>query len=111
MIESFLPSLTFKSHYALHFKPDDKRDLAFTNTRSKLILDPGSKVLEGISAASVPLQAQFYGTKDTPTDAHLGDILTDSHGRLLVLAGDGKSWNIDDDDKIYSGFDNTNWVH
>jgi hypothetical protein len=82
------------SHSLFVKQPDDNRDYAYTDSRTKLIINSGLKTVEGTSAKSIPLEGDFYGSLDQPTKVYMGDIRTDDHGRLVVLAGHGFSWSI-----------------
>ena len=62
----------------------------------------------------VPLAGDFYGSKDHPTNIYLGDARTDEEGRLIVLAGHGKSRSIEKEDDPYpylmTDFDSSDWI-
>ncbi|KAG8870437.1 hypothetical protein FRB97_009767 [Tulasnella sp. 331] len=98
--------------------PDESdKKYEWTNHRTKLIIDSGERKIKGLDRRAVPLTGQFYGSFDTPTSVHLGEILTDDHGRLIVLAGDGMSYSLlapsaaPEDQPYQEGlFDNDNWV-
>ena len=66
-------------------KPARLRNADATDRRS-LALDPGSRVLTGPHASATVDAVAFGGTK-----WHLGDLLTDDKGRLIVLGGHGAS--------------------
>jgi hypothetical protein len=57
-----------------------------TVDRQSLVLDPGSCRLEG-SNDSASVDATAFGSLNW----HLGDLLTDGQGRLIVLGGHGES--------------------
>src|SRR5262249_420724 len=59
--------------------------------RSKLTIDPGPQRIGGVNQAIQRLQGKFMDT----VDVKLGDLLTDSSGRLIVLGGHGKSQSHD----------------
>ena len=55
--------------------------------RASLVIDPGPRHIAGIGGAEHTFDTgQFLGTK-----VYLGEIRTDSQGRLIVLGGRGKS--------------------
>ena len=62
----------------------------------------------------VSLDGHFYGSKEDPTNIHLGDAWTDEQGRLVVLAGYGESKSIANEDDPYpyilTDFDNPDWI-
>jgi hypothetical protein len=74
------------------FFPDKDRTLRNEGVdRKKLVIDPGAQRISGPNQAMKKLVAMFM---DSITVA-LGDLLTDSAGRLVVLGGHGKSQSHD----------------
>src|SRR5262245_39859169 len=59
-------------------------------TESNLIIDPGPQQISGANQPMKRLLGKFMQTMDV----QLGDILTDSAGRLVVLGGHGKSQSL-----------------
>ncbi|MDQ3959522.1 MAG: LodA/GoxA family CTQ-dependent oxidase [Pseudomonadota bacterium] len=55
--------------------------------RSKLVLDAGPQRISGVGHGPKPLQGRFMDAINVP----LGDLRTDSAGRLIVLGGFGTS--------------------
>ncbi|KAG8792531.1 hypothetical protein FRC12_005847 [Ceratobasidium sp. 428] len=86
------------------------RNYEYTNTRTKLIIDSGEQVIEGKDAEPVALQGEFQGSLDSPIKVQLGELRTDEHGRLLVLASDGHSFSVRGDQELNSEFDSVDWV-
>ena len=70
----------------------------------KLIIDPGEKSIAGASAPRERLQGSF---KDTPVV--LGDLLTDSKGRLIVLGGFGNSASVPPGQPLEHFANNPGW--
>ena len=76
-------------------------------------MDSGPQEITGSNAQAVRLTGDFYGSKDHPTNVYLGEARTDEEGRLVVLAGNGKSRSIKKEDDPYpyimTDFDNPDW--
>ncbi|KAG8908747.1 hypothetical protein FRB99_002985 [Tulasnella sp. 403] len=103
------------------FQPKDEHGkeihtYAHCDTRTKLIIDSGLQWITGKNATPVPLKGDFYGSKENPTTVHLGELHTDTAGRLIVVAGDGHAYSLDstglpeDQPFLVSAFDNDDWV-
>jgi L-Lysine epsilon oxidase N-terminal/L-lysine epsilon oxidase C-terminal domain len=71
---------------------------------SDLIIDPGPQRLSGVKQAMKKLQGKFMKS----IDVQLGDLLTDSAGRLIVLGGHGKSQS-PSNRKVVHFADNDGW--
>jgi L-Lysine epsilon oxidase N-terminal/L-lysine epsilon oxidase C-terminal domain len=69
-----------------------------------LVIDPGEKTVSGASAPLERLQGSF---KDTPVV--LGDLLTDSRGRLIVLGGFGSSASVPPGKPLSHYANNESW--
>jgi len=89
----------------------------YTNTRDKLIIDSGEKVVNKSTKEFVPLQGNFYGSHAEPTLVRMGEVKADADGRLIFVAGDGLSYALETKDKppseqppLKEKFDNDNWV-
>ncbi|CAE7151084.1 unnamed protein product [Rhizoctonia solani] len=93
---------------------DKPKNYEYTNTRTWLIIDPGEKEIEGADKKNVFLDGKFGNDKDIPLqkEVRLGELRTDEHGRLLVLASDGHSFSAvgAKDKDLDSEFDNDGWV-
>ena len=59
--------------------------------RNKLVIDPGPQRISGVNQGMKKLQGKFMDT----INVQLGDLLTDTAGRLIVLGGHGKSQSHD----------------
>ena len=70
---------------SLRFPKGKRRNEGVPET--KLIIDAGAQKITGRDQAMKRLQGRFMDAIDVP----LGDLLTDSAGRLIVLGGFGKS--------------------
>jgi len=92
----------------------EEPNYAYTDTRTKLIIDAGAQQIVGETAPVVHLNGEFYGTHKTSTPVHLGDLHTDDHGRLIFVASDGHSWDINhpkyETPETPSAFDNDDWI-
>jgi hypothetical protein len=78
------------------------------DNRSKLIIDAGPQKISGVRQDTKPLQGIFMDA----VSVRLGDLLTDSAGRLIVLGGLGKSQFLspDDEERHIDNFaDNDGW--
>ena len=64
---------------------------------SRLIIDSGPQKISGVEQPMKRLQGRFMDAVDVP----LGDLLTDSAGRLIVLGGFGKSQSPSDSPLIH----------
>ena len=77
-------------------------------------MDSGFQVITGSNHTPVTLAGHFYGSKDQPTTIYLGEARTDEEGRLVVLAGHGKSKSIANENDPYpyilTDFDSPNWI-
>jgi hypothetical protein len=77
-------------------------------------VDSGLQQLAGCNQKPIPLEGDFYGSKDKPTRIYLGEASTDEEGRLVVLAGHGKSKSIVKEDDAYpyilTDFDSPDWI-
>ena len=71
---------------------------------SDLIIDPGPQRISGARQAMKPLRGKFMKSMDV----QLGDLLTDSAGRLMVLGGHGKSQSLPKS-KLENFADNDGW--
>lgn len=70
--------------------PGAFRNATVTGTdRHKLIIDPGARQISGINQSGE--QYRFTGGKFYDMHVPLGEVRTDSEGRLLVLGGEGHS--------------------
>ncbi len=61
-----------------------------TAERDLLIIDPGPHRISGANQGPTELRGTFMKTMDV----HLGDLLTDGAGRLVVLGGHGQSQSV-----------------
>jgi hypothetical protein len=75
-------------------------DVTDDNARQQLIIDPGARFVDGAARRRASFDRNgngVYATRFPPEDLTpnkidtLGEILTDDHGRLLVLGGHGNS--------------------
>jgi hypothetical protein len=85
--------------------------------RTKLIIDPGEKQIKKKNRNDndnpvVQLDGKFQGSRDSPRTVNLGELRTDSNGRLVVLPGSGDSASVQDglrQPEIISEFDSVDW--
>ena len=75
------------------------------SAREKLLIDGGKNTLSGRNIAGE--QHQFIGAFDE-VSVYLGEMTTDSEGRLVMLGGHGKSANIHGDPAVTFG-NNDGW--
>jgi L-Lysine epsilon oxidase N-terminal/L-lysine epsilon oxidase C-terminal domain len=88
---------------ALQFQGQGLRNSAIRGReRAKLVIDAGAQTLSGASQAMKRLQGRFMDTLNVP----LGDLLTDSAGRLIVLGGFGASRSVPDGMSLTGNFAN-----
>ena len=77
-------------------------------------MDSGLEEITGIKAKAVPLAGVFSGSKNDPIKIYLGEARTDEEGRLVVLAGHGKSMSIEKEGDHYpylmTDFDSSDWI-
>ena len=66
--------------------PADLRN-AGVSDRSRLVVAPGERSVRGAAAGPVALDGSFQGE-----DVHLGELMTDEDGRLVVLPGRGRGY-------------------
>lgn len=68
--------------------------------------------VQGASAGPVALKGEINMGKNAPKEVHLGDIHTDDHGRLIMVAGSGDSFSTGANPypELTDGFDNDGWV-
>lgn len=88
------------------------RNKDFTgNDRSKLVIDPGSRTIQGriVNPHGTVAEYQFSGGEFCGIPVNLGDIRTDPQGRLIVLGGQGKSASIIPGQPAYTFANNDNW--
>jgi hypothetical protein len=77
-------------------------------------VNSGPQEISGSNTKPVPLAGDFYGSKEHPTNIYLGEARTDEEGRLIVLAGHGKSRSIAKEGDPYpylmTDFDSSDWI-
>ena len=77
-------------------------------------MDSGTQEITGSNTKPVRLTGDFYGSKEYPTNIPLGEARTDEEGRLVILAGHGKSMSIAQADDPYpyimTDFDSPDWI-
>ena len=71
---------------------------------SDLIIDAGPQRVSGAGQAMKPLRGKFM-----KLDVKLGDLLTDSAGRLILLGGHGKSQSSPANSPLKNFADNNGW--
>jgi hypothetical protein len=71
----------------------------------RLVLDAGLQTISGTSQPMKRLQGRFMNAIDVP----IGDLLTDSAGRLIVLGGFGKSQSVPAGAAVDSFANNDGW--
>jgi len=107
------------THSPLHFiQPNgQEKTYEYTNTRDKLIIDSGEKVVNKSTKEFVPLQGNFHGSHAEPASVRMGEVKADADGRLIFVAGDGLSYALGTKDKppseqppLKESFDNDDWV-
>jgi len=88
--------------------PDHPRNFAEIEDKEerskKLVIDAGPQKISGVGQDMKPLRGRFMDAIDVP----LGDLLTDSAGRLIVLGGFGKSLSPSDNPLVHFA-DNDGW--
>ncbi|HET9533308.1 MAG TPA: LodA/GoxA family CTQ-dependent oxidase, partial [Blastocatellia bacterium] len=82
--------------------PVPRRNPSYAGDRADLIIDPGPRSVSGCEAV-----ARFDGGRFLGTEVPLGEIRTDSKGRLLVFGGLGRSASVSG--KPIASFDNEEW--
>ena len=73
--------------------------------RELLLIDPGPADIEGPDKVSKPLDATFMCTETV----HLGQLLTDADGRLVVIGGNGSAGHLPPFNPIYHFANNDAW--
>lgn len=73
--------------------------------RKSLIIDPGPRSVTGFNATP----ATFDGGSFLGKPVNLGEIRTDSNGRLLVLGGDGSASTVNDNNPLAHFANNDGW--
>jgi hypothetical protein len=76
------------------------------NKRKALIIGPATAEISGQNQQSKLLEGRFL---DKPSPVLLGQLLTDSRGRVLVLGGRGESATVAPDNPLRSFANNDNW--
>jgi hypothetical protein len=92
---------------ALKLEPRDEGTEERRNEKKPeddLIIDSGTQRISGANQAMKKLRGKFMKS----TDVQLGDLLTDSAGRLIVLGGQGKSQS-PSNSKLEHFADNDGW--
>ncbi|RJE76029.1 hypothetical protein BGP78_15050 [Pseudoalteromonas sp. MSK9-3] len=91
---------------AAHTTPSTLRNKNIAgSTREKLLIDGGKNTLSGRNITGD--QHQFIGAFDE-VSVYLGEMTTDSEGRLVMLGGHGKSANIHGEQAVTFG-NNDGW--
>jgi len=87
-----------------------KSGLNPNNAPNALTIDSGTVAISGRDKGKQPLKG-ILGASAPPTQIKLGDILTDSQGRLVVLGGQGKAgtWLGTSEDYPPLEIDNYGW--
>lgn len=90
--------------------PSGKRNPTITNAsdRAKLVIDPGPRTLSGPNQSAAFNSGTFTLPGPFTANVPLGEIRTDTEGRLLVLGGSGKSGS-PNGTPISELFNNANW--
>jgi L-lysine epsilon oxidase-like protein len=76
---------------------------------SRLVIDAGPQTIGGPAQGMKRLQGSFQGSADTPVPVPLGDLLTDSAGRLIVLGGFGHSQSVGAHPPLREFANNDDW--
>lgn len=87
-----------------------KRNQTVTGTdREKLEITPPAATVSGSNSRSAPLLGSFQIPGSAARSVKLGELMTDSAGRLLVLGGHGVADTVVDDNPLYHYANNDGW--
>jgi hypothetical protein len=84
--------------------PAARRNRTVTDRDSLVIRNPQPVTITGCDAELEPLAGSFLGT-----DVHLGGVLTDAAGRLVVLGGRGRSGSVPPGAPVTNFANNDRW--
>jgi L-Lysine epsilon oxidase N-terminal/L-lysine epsilon oxidase C-terminal domain len=77
---------------APRFDQDGRRNAGIPESR--LVIDAGAQKLSGAGQGMKRLKGSFQGSSQHAIEVPLGDLLTDSAGRLIILGGLGTSQSV-----------------
>ena len=86
-----------------------RNDAVMGADRDKLAITPPAATLSGANLRSAPLVGSFEFPGAAARSVKLGELMTDSVGRLLVLGGHGVSDTVIEDNPLYHYANNDGW--